>query len=1203
MIGKLARVVLLGGGTVCLGAMAAPRAEIADWNGAPAILVDGKPIPPMQMMVGRLGFERSETDQKAYYRKLRTAGFRVFYVACATNWLRPGDPKSGALDGVAAAIRDVRLLREAVPDALVMLRLVVNPPAEWVAAHPEEQITFSDGSHLSVTLHTSVGSDKLDGMFSFASEAWREEGGRAIISFLRAFDVSSEAEAVIGVFLSAGGTEEWYYPRLHLHGDDARYGDFSKPFMREYRRILKDRYKTEDALRRAWRNPAASFDTLTVPTHAECGRIDGPLGTFRDADKHAHVSDYYDAWHEATARSIVHFARLLKAYAPHRLVGAFYGYHGCTDYYDSANCTGVPFIINSGVVDILSSPGLYDNREPGGIVAQREMQDSFRLHNMMFVGEDDARTHRVIPSAMRDRMGLKSVAESVETLKRDFARNICEDISGWWFDMQNGWYDDREILALLQRQQEIARDAYGGSRAKNNEIAIIYDTESIHLAPDHLNRVVLDYFRTSDLGRIGAPVDYYYHNDLSHPKMPDYRLYVMLNTYRLDDAEVAAVYAKAARNHATVLWLYAPGYVNPDGRQAMSAENISRTVGMNVVRADEPRLPHFTVKPSAGGLVARADAGRRYGVLGHEVHSTVWTEKRPHLEWPLYPSFFVDDPAAVVLGRFCNDGRVAMASVMTNGVTSVYCCAPVVGSDLLASVAAAAGCHLFLERDDVLYANERFVAVHSNGSGRRTIRFKRKCSPYEVYERRYYGHGIDCVDVDMRNGETRMFELETGEQGEFVDETDRWQSAIDRAGAAGGGRVVIPSGVHRVGGLVLRSNVELRLEKGAVLEGVVGLEHYPVLTLPYSEGTWSAVVMGVCVTNVAVSGEGEIFGNGRRWNPPKAARDAVGCTEGLRARGVFFADSKDVRLSGFTLRDAACWGIVFKRCEDVVARGIKIDSVVNVNNDGFDIEAKNVLIEDCDVNTGDDSFCVKSNDPTFVVENVTVRDCIARTHCSALKIGTASHGTIRKVCFERCRIEPAKRVYRDMAPMQADLSAPTPHVDGAPDYLVGPAIGAICVECVDGGIVEDIVYDDIVISGCKVPIFVRGGTRMRRACGIPPSNRRILRNITIRNIRGQAERPLTSTITGVAGCRPSNIRLEDVAIECVGEGDDTRPFSIPDKELAGEYPDADMFENLRLPAYGLFVDQADSVVLRNVTFGLRSGTRDSRPGVVKWCAK
>ena len=197
-------------------------------------------------------------------------------------------------------------------------------------------------------------------------------------------------------------------------------------------------------------------------------------------------------------------------------------------------------------------------------------------------------------------------------------------------------------------------------------------------------------------------------------------------------------------------------------------------------------------------------------------------------------------------------------------------------------------------------------------------------------------------------------------------ETAQWQAAIDAAAAAGGGRVTVPAGVHPVGQLDLRSNVELHLEKGAVLEGAAGMENYRIVTLPYSEGTWSAVVAGFGVTNVAISGEGEINGRGERFSMDFSNAPRNVCHEGLRPRGVFFADSANIRLEDFTLRDAACWGIVFKCCDGVVARRVKVDSHAHENNDGFDIEARNVLLEDCDVDGGDDGICIKSDRKSVV---------------------------------------------------------------------------------------------------------------------------------------------------------------------------------------------------------------------------------------------
>ncbi len=762
------------------------KAHVEMFNGSPAIIVDGKPCPPMTITVSRRS-ARSPEEQQAYYRRLGEAGLKIFYVAVRTRWLQPGDKAAGVLDGVEAAVRDIRFVLDAVPNGYVMLRLNVSPPADWVNAHPEEQLTYNDGSHRPV-ICTTIGGKPIDGMHSLCSEAWRSAGDEALADFLAALSQYPEFNRVIGFFLCAGGTDEWYYPQ-GLLTDDGAYGDFSEPFRREYESYLRRKYGTVEELRRVWKRPDATFEHPLIPTPEEHaytykvhegietalrkwelqgraiglkinldGREESNFGVFLNVNGHAHVADFFDAWNEATARTIVHFARTLKRLQPDLLVGAFYGSFGCTDFFYGSTASGTLTILDSGVVDFLAAPGVYNNREPGGIVAQREMQDSFRLRKQIYICEDDSRTHRCEPWIQRDSMALYTPADSVTTLKRDFARDICEDLQGWWFDMGGDWYDDPEILALFRRQQDVAAFAYSLDRRKHNDIALIYDTESVHLVTGPLSQLALDFWRTSDLGRIGAPVDYYFHNDLARPDMPDYRLYVMVNQYCLTDAEREAVYAKARRNGAVVLWLYAPGFVNHDAPRVMDIANIERTVGMKLGLIDKTFFPHFRVDPAAHPAVARASATRRYGLIDRDVHSNIWIGPvTPALY--LNPGFYIDDPQATVLGRYCSSGLPALALVERDGVRSLYCATAVMRSDLLASIAAYAGCHLFLDGDDVLYANENFVAIHAQDDGRRTIRFKRPCSPYEVYEKRFYGHDVDHVDVDMTLGQTLMWSL------------------------------------------------------------------------------------------------------------------------------------------------------------------------------------------------------------------------------------------------------------------------------------------------------------------------------------------------------------------------------------------------------------------------------------------------------------
>ena len=132
------------------------------------------------------------------------------------------------------------------------------------------------------------------------------------------------------------------------------------------------------------------------------------------------------------------------------------------------------------------------------------------------------------------------------------------------------------------------------------------------------------------------------------------------------------------------------------------------------------------------------------------VVATLQACARPHAKVERYNG----EPAVMV------DGKVALAMKDVGGAKSVFCAAQVIQHDLLAAIAENAGCHIYSRHGDVLYASERFVAIHAKDDGRRTIRFKRRCSPYEVYEKRHYGKDVDHIDVDMTLGQTLMWRVD-----------------------------------------------------------------------------------------------------------------------------------------------------------------------------------------------------------------------------------------------------------------------------------------------------------------------------------------------------------------------------------------------------------------------------------------------------------
>lgn len=767
------------------------KASIERYNGEPTLIVDGVTYPPMAMTICRY--------EEGYLTRLKDAGFRIFFVEAHTRWLSPGgtDGEGNIIpDGFTKARQSMELLLKVIPDAYIIVRLNSNPPMDWLEEHTEELRRYNDGSY--IRPYGSVyPRNKYEAAQSTASELWRKDGSKAILEFYEELEKYPCFERVIGTFVvgGMGYKTEWIFNGM-LHGD-GRYGDCSEPFKKAYGEWLRNKYGTEEALRHAWRRDDATFENpiipdatdrqvigkahqkissnissyLTVPR--ENSNEDSHFGVFLNVDTHLITADFYDAYHDITADLILHFGRILKDKYPEWLFATFYGNLASMNFYDSSCVTGILKLLDSGIVDFLSGPDIYRDREPGKCLVQREIQDSFRIRNLLYVRENDVRTHLTMPYFQRERMGVSDVEDSITVLKRDFAHTICDDVYAWWFDMcghftdirnekvadEVFWYDDPDILNLFKRQQEIAKEAYSTDRTKHNEIAVIADNDSFHCVSEHISSMTMDTWRISDLHQIGAPVDWYYHDDISNPDMPDYKLYIMANQYDLTDEHRKQIFAKARKNNAVVLWLYAPGFINRELDTRMCVENIEKTVGMKVGYINHAQSPFFRIENKEHPALRYADAYRRYGYIEQAIRDNLSGALSFTGTPYVNPCFYIDDENVQVLGRYTGNKLVSYAMREMDGFRSVYCCTPTLNKELLASLAEYAGCHLYTDTRDILYANESYVAVHATYSGMHHIDFKKVCTPVEVYEQRTYGEQVGSIDVEMHFGETKMWRV------------------------------------------------------------------------------------------------------------------------------------------------------------------------------------------------------------------------------------------------------------------------------------------------------------------------------------------------------------------------------------------------------------------------------------------------------------
>jgi len=771
-------------------------ARIENYNGEPALVIDGKPYPPFTYCAINHSSGRITTDEEFVHQAILRyqTGERMFYLGWgATDWR---DPDTDTRMSVDEILRRCKLVLDNVPgdDVYLGIGFDLNPPKSWIEAHPEELLKYSDG-----TSHPMIisGIGEVPGMYSICSEVYRKDAGEQLEKFMSKVDKAPFADKIVAVLISGGGTSEWYYPEGNEFTEyqTGTYADFSEPFRINFGKFLKQKYGDEETLKRVWKDESATFENPKIPdmedrayinidetildamaTYESYDRqigktinMDGITGTnlgiFLNANTCQHVADFYQAINYGTAMTLSHFGAIVKAHTPRRLVVTFYGALGCTNYFNFGTSSATLELIDSGNVDMLCSAASYNNREPGGYVAGRMIQDSLLLRNAMYSNEGDSRSHYTRPF-YRDLMRYYDVKDTVNIFKREFGQIITENSQGWWYNMDPDFVNDG-IYELLKRIKEIAHFDHAQDRRRNHEIALIYDLESLHYVSNDTDAMMLEFYRVSDLGRIGAPVDYYYHNDMARPDMPDYKMYIMVNCYCLTDEEREAIKAKARKNNALVLWLYAPGFINTDAGDIMSNDNIEAVTGMKVRRVDKTMSPRFKVTNLEHPSMKYADPYQFYGYIDRDIHSCIWpgsiyAPPKVKAQPPAFanPGFIIEEQDDItVLGRYCMDKEIAMAMKEEDGYTSVYCATQVVRSEILQSLAEYAGVHLYTRNDDFLCANETLVSVHARTTGKRTVYFKQPCSPFEVYEKKFYGHDVTEIEVDMYMGQTLTFSV------------------------------------------------------------------------------------------------------------------------------------------------------------------------------------------------------------------------------------------------------------------------------------------------------------------------------------------------------------------------------------------------------------------------------------------------------------
>ncbi|MCI0491617.1 MAG: glycoside hydrolase family 28 protein [Planctomycetes bacterium] len=402
--------------------------------------------------------------------------------------------------------------------------------------------------------------------------------------------------------------------------------------------------------------------------------------------------------------------------------------------------------------------------------------------------------------------------------------------------------------------------------------------------------------------------------------------------------------------------------------------------------------------------------------------------------------------------------------------------------------------------------------------------------------------------------------------------TEPIQRAIDACAAANGGTVLLAGGKFLSGTITLRSHVTLRIETGATLLGSTNIAHYPH-NIPsvrsYTDNyVKQSLIAGENLENIGLVGAGLIDGQGgsfiKNRERPYENRPFL----------IRLVNCRDVLVEGLRLRNSAMWMQHYLACERVTVRGVHVWNYGNENNDGIDLDGcQDCTVSQCVFDSDDDGITLKST-LDRPCARITISDCIARSRCSAIKMGTESNGGFKDITINNCVVT---------SPIGGNGTA------GRPRGLAG-----IALELVDGGQLERIAIANITIQGVSTPLFLRLGDRGRPFDpNRPPPAIGSFQDVVINNIVATGVSNIGCSITGQPDHPIENVSLGNLQFHFEGGG--TRELAVrPVEELPKQYPECNMFGEL--PAYGFYCRHVRGLRFANVQ--LRTTEPDPRPAMV-----
>ncbi len=689
-------------------------------NGAPAIWHNGEVV---SSMTAAQSSRDTNDKEQASMRDFAAAGMpwqglmiqgRTIWKNGIYDWyIEPGKYDFGKLDAAfEAAVK-------ANPQARLMIRLKLDMPLWWTKLHKNQAGRTIDGQ-----------SDRDQP--SFNSAVWRRDAMDTMQAAIRHIENSPYAHHVAAYLLAGGRASEWYW-----WGSNKGLVDYSEVNRAAFREYLRKHYRTEAALRRAWNNETVTFENAEIPTPEQRSKI-SEYGFFRYWPKARAVIDYRTFANDTVADCISMFAAGAKQVMKvPKLVGFFYGYTLWHTELENQGFHALSRVLRDPNVDFLIGPTSYDRRRAGqegdylcGYTA------SLRLHGKFYFDEADMRTCFAVNNNV---YRTPTLEETLDVHWRSFGNSLTQGVGLQWLLLEGAaTFHHEKLMEQFAQMARLEKSLLNQPRQSVAEVALIVDETSMMFVND-AKKQHHDYVRQAkaECGHAGFPFDTYLYSDLFEKDMPDYKLYIFANLWHLGMNErevIQKIHAKLARNQASAIWFYAPGFITYGG---YSLDLMNRLTGFQF-QLQRPLNKARLITSGSGPL-------------------TKYQKPDPEL-YSFDPGFSVTSPEAKIHGKLGEFTTLAEMVGPWSGNSIYSLTRPTAG--LLRGAAELAGVHIWNYSGDVVRANAGFLMIHANGKGKKEIRLPDKKQLTNLADGTIIP-STDRIILDMRHGETVIYRLDT----------------------------------------------------------------------------------------------------------------------------------------------------------------------------------------------------------------------------------------------------------------------------------------------------------------------------------------------------------------------------------------------------------------------------------------------------------